>query len=313
MNDIGFSLTAIQAFLVVADTGNFAEAARRLGRTPSAMSKSVARLEDVLGTKLAHRTTRSVSLTADGTELVARLGPLFEALVEEEAAFRESRTQLSGPLRVGLPVAWGRAWFMTLIADFMKTYPAIYMDISLTDRLVDLAEEGMDVVLRAGDLRASPGLIAHRLFDDPLWVCAAPEYLNVHGRPSSPEMLKTHRCVNFRNRATGRLFPWFFKQDGMPMEFRPRGVLVCDDGQSVVHAAVCGLGLSQMPAYLAAPYRADGRLECVLSEWQPDPVRHSLCYLDRRFVSPKVRALVNFLDETLSPTPPWQAEGFTYD
>ncbi len=291
------SLSNVATFVRVAEAQSFVEAANWLGLSPSAVSKAVAKLEEELGIKLLHRTTRSVSLTPEGErfyEGIKRLLGEMEALTEE---LTESLSEPRGRLKVSMPAAYGRMWGAEIVAQFLQTYPKIFIELSLDDRDVDLAAEGVDVAIRAGALVDSVNLIARRLFVDPLITCATPEYLDRFGRPQHPDELSNYNCLNFRNRKTGRHMPWFFTIDDNVERRTVEGCLTIDDGEAVGRTAMAGVGISQMPGFMAAEALRKGLLEEVLSDYRPPPVPFTALYLDRRLVSPRIQAFIDFMSK----------------
>ena len=289
------SLSNIKTFVRVAQTKSFVEAANVLSLSPPATSKAVAKLEEELGVKLLHRTTRSVSLTNEGErfyEVAQRLLEEMDDLVQE---LKDTKTEPSGRLKVSMSTAYGRMWGTILLAQFRRDYPQISVELSLDDRDVDLAAEGFDVVIRVGELADSANLIARRLFLDPLITCATPEYLERYGRPQHPEELAQYNCLNFRNRKTGRLVPWFFTIDEQIERRNFTGTLTIDDGEAVGQAAMLGMGISQMPGFMAINALTEGKLEEILADYRPPEVPFTALYLERRLVSPRIQAFIDFM------------------
>ena len=296
-------LSGIAAFVQVAETGAFNEAARRLDLSPSATSKAVARLEDELGVKLLHRTTRSVSLTPEGERYLDGAKRLLSDLAALGQDISSTVADPAGRLSVSAPAALARMWLVDALADFRAAWPTIEIDLSLDDRVADLAGDAVDLVIRAGGLADSANLVARRLFTDPLIVCATPDYWARTGRPRHPDDLTTHRCLNFRNRRTGRAMPWLFTLNGAAASRVLAGPLTVDDGEAVGRAAQTGLGVSQMPGFMAAEALRTGRLEEVLRDFRPPDVPFTALYLDRRLVSPRIRVFVDFLSGRRPPHP----------
>ena len=289
------SLSNIKTFVRVAQTKSFVEAANILSLSPPATSKAVAKLEEELGVKLLHRTTRSVSLTNEGErfyEVAQRLLEEMDDLVQE---LKDTKTEPSGRLKVSMSAAYGRMWGTILLAQFLQAYPQISVDLSLDDRDVDLAAEGFDVVIRVGELADSANLIARRLFLDPLITCATPEYLEHYGRQHHPEELAQYNCLNFRNRKTGRLVHWFFTIDEQIERRNFTGTLTIDDGEAVGQAAMLDMGISQMPGFMAINALTEGKLEEVLADYRQDDVTFTALYLERRLVSPRIQAFIDFM------------------
>lgn len=169
------------------------------------------------------------------------------------------------------------------------------LDISMDDRPIDLAEQAVDVVIRSGQLSDSANLIARQIISYPLVVCGAPTYLAQHGNPQHPDQLQQHTCLNFRNRSTGRLYPWSFAIGDEVERYAVSGSVVFDNADAIVQSAIAGLGLSQMPTFLAAAALAEGDLQEVLQPYRPPEMPVWICYLDRRFVAPRIRVFVDFM------------------
>ena len=296
-------LSGIAAFIQVAETGAFNEAARRLELSPSATSKAVSRLEEDLGVKLLHRTTRSVSLTPEGERYLEGAKRIVADMATLGTEVSDSLADPSGRLVVSAPAALGRMWLVEALSDFRSTWSKIDVELSLDDRAVDLAGDAVDVVIRAGSLADSANLVARRLFTDPLIVCATPQYWKQRGKPSSPNDLAEHACLNFRNRRTGRAMPWVFQIAGAKESQVFDGPLTIDDGEAVGRATQAGLGVSQMPGYMAAEALRSGGLEEVLRAFRPPEVPFTALYLDRRLVSPKIRAFIDFVSDRKPPNP----------
>lgn len=290
-------LQPLLAFAETAKRGSFAAAARELGLSPSAVAKAVARLEDDLGLRLCHRTTRQVALTSDGHELFERC----RRIVEEIEALRDdaagARAEPSGTLRLNVPLTLGRAVIVPAVAALVRRHPKLGVDIGLSDRYVDLVKEGLDAAVRVGHLPDS-SLVAHAVGEQSLVVCGAPGYLAARGTPRTPADLDAHACVAFRNPSTGRLRPWQFRGDGREWTFSPPAALVMDDGEALVVAAAEGLGLVQVPDYMAAAELRGGRLVEVLARYRSPSLPIAVVYPSTRRVTPRLRALIDRLRET---------------
>lgn len=289
-------LAGILAFARVAETKSFAEAARALGRSPSALSKSIARLERKLGAKLLHRTTRSVSLTSIGETLLPGWKKALHDLQNVEAVLGASHPEPSGRLRIDMSPVFGRLFLIPHLPAFLERYPALTVELSFDDRMINLAEEGVDVVIRVGELADSAGLIVRHLFTRQMVVCGTPSYLRARGQPRTLEELKRHNCLLFRNPATGRFYPWrFIDKNKREITLDVRSNFIADDGEAVFDAALAGIGLTQTPTYMAAPHLASGRLKQVLQDYAGHSQTYSVCYRERRLVAPNIRAFVDFL------------------
>ena len=290
------SLSNIQAFVRVAEVQSFTGASNTLGLSASAVSKAVGRLEADLGIKLFHRTTRSISLTPDGTRFYEGCKQLLFDLELLEAEIQGNH-QLAprGQLTLSVPEAFGRVCVIPILGQFLQAFPDLMLDVSMDDHAVDLAAEGIDVAIRTGPLSDRANLIASRLTTYPMVVCASPEYLSQHGLPQHPEQLPQYACLNFRNRATGRFYPWTFSVNGSREQYAATGALVVDNSDAIVQSAIAGLGLSQMPEFLGAEALSKGNLVEVLQPYRPPEIPVWICYLDRRFVASRIRAFVDFM------------------
>ncbi|AFY93223.1 LysR family transcriptional regulator [Chamaesiphon minutus] len=289
------SLSNMLAFVRVAEVQSFVQASNVLGLSTSAVSKAVARLEADLGVKLFHRTTRSISLTTDGVRFYEGCQQLLGELNALEAEIQGNRVAPRGRLTVSVPTAFGRICLVPVLKAFTQAFPEIALDISMDDRPVDLAEQGIDIAIRTGQLSDSANLIIRQLLTYPLMVCGSPTYFEQYEQPQHPEQLQQHTCLNFRNRSTGRFYPWSFTVEGKAERYAVSGSVVFDNADAIVRSAIAGLGLSQMPAFLAAEAISTGNLVEVLNPYRPPEVPVWICYLDRRFVAPRIRAFVDFM------------------
>ena len=298
-------MTGLQSFVAFAETarhGSFAAAARELGATPSTLAKSVTRLEVSLGVKLMHRTTRQVSLTADGERLFERCQRVLaevEALHDEAAG---TRAEPSGTLRIDMPIVYGRRVMLPLLTELVRRHPALRLDARLHDERIDVVKEGLDVAIRIGTLRDS-ALVARRIASQTLLLCASPAYLAQHGSPARTDQLARHSAVAFRMPSTGRDRPWQFRVRGKAVELQPGSRVHFNDGEAMVAAACMGLGMAQVPDYMAVDELADGRLVEVLSACRPDPMPISAVYPGARLLPRRVRALFEVLDGLAAPRP----------
>jgi LysR family transcriptional regulator for bpeEF and oprC len=287
-------LPAMLAFAEAARRSSFAGAARELGLTASAVAKSVARLEQDLGVRLFHRTTRKLALTSDGQALFARC----ERIVDEMQALRDeaagTRAEPSGRLRLNVPITLGKRLIVPALAELRRKHPRIQVEVSFTDRYADLVAEGLDAAVRVGALKDS-SLVSRRIGQQQFVVVAAPRYLKRCGTPSRPTDLAEHVCMAFRVPSSGRPFPWQLRDGRRVLPWAPGAEIVMDDGEALVAAAVAGMGLAQVPDYMAADELARGRLVEVLGMASPPPVPISIVYLHARGMTPRLRALIDVL------------------
>lgn len=298
------SYSNIATFIEVARCRSFAEASSRLGLSTSATSKAVARLEEDLGVKLLHRTTRSVGLTPEGTRFLegaSRVVSDLDSLVREVTDTREVPR---GRLVIGATVVFGRMWLMEQAVEFRRLYPDVEVELVLDDRASDLAADGLDIVIRAGDLEDNANLVARKFFEDQTVLCASPEYLAKNGIPMTVEDLDNHCCLQFRNPAHGRLYPYRFTLKGHSISKVMGGGLIANEGEAIKNAAVLGAGVAQLPSYMVIEELEAGKLVPLMRRLWPIQQPYHILYLDRRLVSKRIRIFIDFL---LKNRPDWSA------
>jgi LysR family transcriptional regulator, regulator for bpeEF and oprC len=300
------SLQGITVFVRVAEARSFTVAARKLGISTSGASKAVARLEDKLGVRLVHRTTRSVGLTDDGTAYYERCRQILGELEEAESAVTRARAQPRGRLRVLLPVAFGQRILAPLMAQFAELNPELVIDIELSDRVPDLADEGLDAAVRIGELGDSR-LIARRLCDLRFITVASPEYLERRGEPKTPDELDNHRCLSIYIPHTHRYRAWEFSAKGSRFNKIPAGALNINNAHALLHAAIAGAGIANIPTFTAFDSVRAGLLQPILREYECAGPPVWIVYLERRHLSPRVQAFVDFLTTHIPPLPAWDA------
>jgi DNA-binding transcriptional LysR family regulator len=291
----------INAFAAVADARSFTKAARRLGVSSAQVSKLVARLENRLGARLLNRTTRDVSLTDTGRAYLERARTLLDDFDALEGLVRDQ----SGPkglLKVSAPVSFGENQLTPALLDFAAAYPEVSLEVSQTDRVVNLVEEGFDVAVRIGQLPDS-SLIARRLAPVRIVTCAAPAYLQAAGAPSQPEDLARHECIIDTNRREP--FVWTYGQGGERYDVRVHGRLRFAGADACVAAARRGLGIASTPAFAAADDLREGRLVPLLCAYEPQLIFVHAVYPHARHLAAKVRAFVDYLAERYAGEPEW--------
>jgi DNA-binding transcriptional LysR family regulator len=292
-----------EAFVLVVDEGSFTAAARRLDITKSYASKLVTRLEDRLGVRLLHRTTRKLMLTEAGRAYYERCNDVMRALEAAEGMATRLHVMPRGTLRVTLPTAFGIAYLARPLAEFKARYPELTIEAILTDRHVDLLAEGFDLAVRAGDLTDN-ALVARRLANDQRIVCASQEYLDRHGAPDAPEQLAGHECLLYAYHASPGVWQ-LVGPDGQEVAVRVSGTLVANHAQVLIEAACQGLGIAFLPVFHVAPYLHDGRLTRILPGWSQPTAVH-VTFPEAPHVPAKVRLFVDFLVERFRE-PPWLA------
>jgi DNA-binding transcriptional LysR family regulator len=297
-------LTGIVAFARAASLGSYTAAARALSISPSAVSKSVQRLEQQLGVSLFTRTTRSLMLTPEGRDLHELALRLLRGAEEIEQAALAARLEPSGTLKVTASLPIGIHLLCPALPRFRERYPKLAVDLRLSDHLVDLVEEGIDVAVRVGEL-ADSRLVSRRLAPNRLCAYASPGYLARRGTPQHPEELVDHACVNLRFQSSGQTLRWPFRIDGRVVEITPEAEITLDASDGVAAVLVAGGGIGITPTYICAPYVARGELVPVLAQFAVERSSVTALWPESRRASPNVKAFVAFLAEVFPPTSAW--------
>ncbi|OWJ64155.1 LysR family transcriptional regulator [Inquilinus limosus] len=288
------SLGALDAFVRAADSRSFTAAGRQLGVSSSAIGKAVARLEERLGVRLLHRSTRSVTLTPEGTLFLERCRRIFSEIETAEMELALTRGAPRGRLRVSLPLA-GMLMMPTLGA-FMREYPEIELDLDFTDRLVDVIEEGFDAVIRAGEVGDSR-LMSRILGVFRLQLVAAPAYLARRGVPRVPEDLAGHACLQHRFATSGRFEPWPLRRAGIALP----SSAVANTIEPLIAMAEQGLGIACLPDFAIRRQIGDGTLAVVLADHTAHEGVFRLLWPSSRYPAPKLRVFIDFLAKRLFP------------
>lgn len=291
-------LRAISTFIRAAELGSFNRAATAQGTTPQAVSKTVRQLEQYLGVRLFHRTTRKSALTEDGARLLESVRPSLEGFSSALNRVRSAARDDEGVIRIGAGGAVGRKVLMPLLAEFGRLHPGVTFDLVLEDRNTDTVEERIDVGFRAGN---APTLqvVSRRLFPIQLVVCATPAYLARHGAPRTIEDLADHRCVGYRQPGTARPVPWEFQVDGEIRYESLRHAICCSDPEAEMHAVLNGMGVGQIDSINAAPHLRAGDLVPLLTASTSDRMGLYLFYARRTDMPGRVRRFIDFAAERL--------------
>lgn len=290
---------SMQLFTRIVELGSFTRAAEDLQLPRASVTLAVQDLEKRLGTRLLQRTTRHVSTTPDGQAYYERCQRLLADLEETETAFGNAVSTPRGKLRVDLQGTLARHFVLPRIGEFCMRYPDVELEIGMGDRLVDLVREGVDCVLRGGELRDST-MVARRVALLPQVTCASREYLARHGTPTTVDALRGHHAVNFLSQRTGKPLPFDFIVDGVARSVQLKGPVAVSDADAYHACCAAGLGLIQVPHYHIAPRLADGSLCEVLAPFRPAPMPVSVLYPHSRQLSPRVRVFVDWLAEVMS-------------
>jgi DNA-binding transcriptional LysR family regulator len=285
----------IAVFIQVVERGSFAAAAEPNGLTPSGVSRLVTRLEDRLGVRLLERTTRRLKLTSEGETLLTRGRELMATLEALEAEVSAARGRPRGLIRVSTGTAFAQHHLAPALPAFRARYPQIDIDLSVSDRRVDVIGEQVDIAIRTGPL-ADSSLIARRIGTSRRVIAAAPAYLDRHGTPRHPRDLESHTCI--RMAGNSALAEWPMRIDGEVVPWTVRGGISCDSAQTLHEMAVAGLGIVRIAGFIMAEARADGRLVSLLEDYHvPEDVPFWALIPPGRQDMPRVRAFVDFVAE----------------
>lgn len=288
---------AMRVFAQVVDSGSFAKAADRLGLSTSATSRQIADLEAHLHTRLLNRTTRRVSVTESGRAFYQRAVQLLADLEEAEKEAARAAAVPRGTIRLTAAVTLGVRHLAPLVADFLARHPEVAFDVSLSDRIVDLVEEGFDLGVRVGAI-GTENLAARKLGETRLLACASPDYLAAHGTPQVPEDLERHNCFTYEY--VSPRDHWRFRDaSGRERAVRVKGNLHSNNGELHAEAAAGGIGIALEPDMILAPYLREGRLVPLLGGYLSPPLPIYAVYPSRKHLSAKVRVFIDFLVERL--------------
>ena len=282
-------------FAKVVEQGSFARAAERLSISSSACSRQVAELEAHLDTRLLNRTTRRLSLTESGQGFYEHCVHLLADLEEAEQAAAQNAARPRGTLRITTSINFGVRHVSPAIGAFLAKYPEVRFDVSLSDRIVDLVEEGYDLAIRIGSAGGET-VVARKLGEARMVACASPAYLTAHGTPRTPEDLARHACLTYEYMQVRNVWP-FRGKDGREHAVRVSGPLHSNNGDLLAAAAVAGVGIAYEPEFILGPDLKAGRLVPILSAYSSPLGPIYAAYPSRRYLSAKVRAFVDFLAE----------------
>lgn len=286
-------LTAIEAFVAVADTGSFTRAAARMRISAAMMTVHIARLEEHLGTRLFNRTTRRVDLTEEGRIFLPHAHTALAAIASAQDAVRPGKG-LSGRVRIDAPASIGHAFILPALEEFHRLHPDIVVDLTLGDRGTVFRIDGFDIVMRVGEARIA-GWVTLPLGETRQFCLASPAYLERHGAPSHPDQVAGHRCILYASVETPGGAPWAFRVDNRLHRVRPPAVFTFNDGAAIMAATRAGLGIAQNLEMLARRDLREGHLLPVLLDYATAPVPIVLMSAKERHALPHVRAAMDFL------------------
>jgi DNA-binding transcriptional LysR family regulator len=296
-------IDAMQLYVRVAELASFAQTADTMGLPRSSVSAAVQQLESELGTRLLHRTTRRVQMTQDGQVFYERCKDLLADLEELQSLFRNDQAALQGRLRVDLPIKVAREVVLPRLPEFLQSHPALEIELSSTDRRVDLIREGFDCVLRVGDLGDS-NHIARPLGCYRMANCASPDYVSRFGFPQHPDELAHHRLIHYVSTLGARDsgFEYLDPNNGSSVKYVPmKGALTVNNSDAYLGACLAGLGIIQVPQYGVRAALDSGQLVELMPQYRAAPMPVSLIYANRRHQPRRVRVFMDWLDTIMRP------------
>jgi DNA-binding transcriptional LysR family regulator len=290
------SFSGISIFVQVAGTHSFTQTGRLLGVSSSAVGKRIARTENRLGVRLFHRSTRSITLTAEGVLFLERCRRILNEVEAADAELSSVAGSPRGRLRISTPQLSGL--IMPALNGFMGQYPKVELDVELTDRMVDIIKEGFDVVIRKGE-RHDSRLVSRRLGSCGQVLVASPSYLNQHGVPTHPSELSQHACLLHKFPATGKLERWPFQLAALEAEPELPQTFVSNTIEVLAFLALRDKGLALLPTFLVREALASGALQVVLDDFIEQTVTFWILWPESRYASPKLRAFIDYISQNL--------------
>lgn len=287
---------SMKMYVAVVDGGSFSAAAEQLGISRAMASKQIFQLEDHLGTRLLNRTTRKLSMTETGRVFYERSVQIMGDVDEAEQVAGQMTRRPQGVLRVTIPLSYGQHRLAGILGDYAQAYPQVQLDISLSDRKLDLIEDGLDVAIRIGAM-AQSDLIARKIGSERSVVCASPAYLARHGAPRTPAELSHHACLGYT--LSGSAAQWQLEGPAGPVSVSVSGPIKADNGDILRLAALQGAGILFQPQFIVGDDIAAGKLVRVLPQWQSAELGVHAVYPSRKHLSAKVRTFVDFVAAAL--------------
>ncbi|WP_199154439.1 LysR family transcriptional regulator [Chromobacterium sp. ASV23] len=288
------SISGFAIFVLVAESRNFASAGRQLGISSSAVGKSVARLEERLGVRLLHRSTRSITMTYEGELFLERCKRILSEVEAAKQELSHAAEAPRGKLRISLPLVGGL--LNPILANFIHHYPEVELELDFTDRLSDVIEEGLDAVIRSGEPNDSR-LMSRRLGSFRLAIVGSPEYFKRNGVPESPQDLLKHRCFHYRFSSSGKFERWPFRKNPNDPELKIPVSMVCNTIESLIYAAIQGHGITCVPDFSIRDALQNGTLRTILDEYTEHTGTFRVLWPSNRHMPPKLRVFINFICE----------------
>lgn len=293
-------LAAMRVFVRVVETGSFSAVARETNTTQPTISRLVAQLEDHLGARLFQRTTRQVNTTEEGRQFYDYTRRALEAVTEAESAVGRRHAEPEGMVRLAAPVVFSRLHLLPRLPRLLVRHPKLGLDLVMHDGFADLVGEGIDLALRVGEID-DPSLVVRRVGVTRRVIAAAPSYLEQRGEPQQPRELTGHDCIVYTRLASGNV--WHFDGPQGPSAIPVQGRFQVNNSEGVREAVLMGLGIGVVPIWLFRDEIEQGHVRLLLADYEPLPLPMHIVYPSRRFVSPRVRAVIDFLNDELRMDP----------
>ena len=292
-------LRGISTFIRSAEARSFSKAARELGITPQAVSSQVKQLEEWAGVSLFHRTTRRISLTEEGAVFYKKCRVGLEAIDDGVRSLRNAAEEDSGTVRISVPYYISRTYILPVLAQFLKQYPRVTVEMLAQNEYPDFVGQGIDIAVMSCHLPRDL-FVARKIASVKLVLCASPEYLNQYGYPKTPEDLHHHRCVTLRHPATGKLLPWSFQRGKKIVAVDALGALTVNDTDTQRQAVLHGVEIGQLASFFVYPHIKQGKLKTLLMGYVARPIDIYLCMENRSKIPKRVAALFDFVHRQLS-------------
>ncbi len=286
--------SGITAFVRAAEARSFTQAARLMGLTPSAVSKSVTRLEKDMGLRLFNRSPREVALTTEGQSFFIRCKELVNSMEDALALAESASAAPQGLLRVCAPVTFGEYMLAPALGEFLSAHPSMRIEMVLTDRFPDMVEERFDVAIRIGEVPDSR-LVAKQIYSKPFVTCASPNYLKKHGTPTSPDMLSAHNCLGYLLESRGTTRTWLYEKGKKRWRIQPQGSVKTGHASVLLKLALHDIGIIHAPHYLLSSALKEKKLVKILDDYNCTSPTLSIVYPQNRFGSKKIEAFIRFL------------------
>lgn len=292
-------IRTLQFFIATCDLGSFSKAAKQHETDPSTISKAISRLEVELGFSLLQRSTRQLSLTEAGTRYLQVSREMLDNLTLCESQLRNEKDSPEGELRISVPMSYGRLYIRPMLKTFHQKYPNIKIELIYDDAYVDIIKHKIDVAIRSGTLEDNR-LIAKKLSPMDFLMCASPKYIKQNGYPKVAEEFNSHKWIRFRFKQSGLLMPILHLVNGQAQEFDPDRSFVVDDGEALAELCSDGLGISQMPHFVAKNWIQKNKIQPLFQAYRPDNFGVYALYLKRAYMPAKVKVFLEFLTEQVS-------------